>query len=213
MQRIRSGSETEYAAGVALVERDGHMLPLPVDVHDEPVAAALEATHGARELVRLLVAEPDATSVRTVNVLGVVARVGAERAHVRLHLLARSLLLRVLYDTAGCDEREGRQKEGATTSRQRARRPRPSLVRDSRLVGDGLGLGVRLRLGDGLLRSLLDLRRLEIVGNGCLDLGSLLGGSDRFGLDARLQAAASASAASARSRPWRASASALVAAT
>ena len=42
----KSGSETEHAAGVALVERDGHTLPLPIDAHDEPVAAALDA--GAR---------------------------------------------------------------------------------------------------------------------------------------------------------------------
>src|SRR6185503_16381973 len=85
--RIRSGSETEYAAGVALVERDGHTLLLPFDMHDEPVAAALEAAHGARELVSLLVAKPDAVSIRAVNVLGVVARVGAEGADVFLRLL------------------------------------------------------------------------------------------------------------------------------
>ena len=79
------------------------------------------ATDGADELVGLLVAEPDAGAVRAVDVLGVVAGRGAERAHVRLHLLARGLLLRVLAAADG-EERERRQRGGATPSRQPARR-------------------------------------------------------------------------------------------
>ena len=68
-----SGSETEHAARVALGKRYRHTLPLPIDTDDEPVAAALDSVHGARELVGLILPEPDPVSVRAVNVLGVVA--------------------------------------------------------------------------------------------------------------------------------------------
>ena len=111
-----------------------------------------------------------------------------------LHLLARGFLLRVLDGTADGDERERRQKGGATTVSWRVvgRLVRPSLVRHSLvrggLIGDGLGLGVCLchgllggsLVGHGLLdRSFLDIR-LEISGCGRLYLGSRLCLSSRF---------------------------------
>ena len=112
-----------------------HTLPLPIDAHDEPVAAALDHANGARELVGLFFLEPDAVSFRAVNVLVVVARGHGERAHVCLHLLARSFLLWIFRATADGEERERRQRGGATTSRQRARR------RTARSAGDSSAAG------------------------------------------------------------------------
>src|SRR4051794_10671623 len=114
-------SEAERAAGVALIERHGDGPALAVDADGEPVAAAVHQADGAGELVGLLLAEPDLGRVGAVDVVGVVAGVRLQRAHVRLHLLTRSFLLGVLGRTADGDERERRQRESATTSRRRAR--------------------------------------------------------------------------------------------
>jgi len=104
-----SNSEAEGAAGIALGERHGDTPPLTVDEHVEPVATALDAANGARELVSLHVSEPDSRSIRAVNVRRVIAGLGAERPHMRLHLLASRLLLRVLTGTTGGDKPERRQ--------------------------------------------------------------------------------------------------------
>ena len=211
----QSGSETEHAAGVALVERYRRALPLPVDAHDEPVAAALDAPHGARELVRLLVAEPDAASVGAVDVLDVVARVGAERAR-RVSAPPRAR------PPAARPRRHSRRRRARTPSERRrydfssagassagssaaARQRRPRVGRSASADGSSARL---------LDRSFLDLDRLEIGGCGCLYLGSrlCLGSRSASTASAAAAAAASASASSQRSRP-PASASALVAAT
>jgi hypothetical protein len=102
-------SETERAAGIALGEGYGGTPSLTVDKHVEPVATALDAANGARELVRLHVSEPNSRGIRAVDVRRVVARLGAERSHMRLHLLASRLLLRVLAGAAGGDKAERRQ--------------------------------------------------------------------------------------------------------
>ena len=98
LRRICVGkrSEAERATGIAFDQPDEDLAPVAVDGDTEPVAAAILQAHGARELIRLDRAKPGGGCPGAVGILGVVARVGAEGANVRLHLLARGFLLRVL---------------------------------------------------------------------------------------------------------------------
>ena len=98
LRRICVGKrlEAERATGIAFHPPDQDPAPFAVDRDTEPVAAALLQANRARELIRLDRAKPGGGCPGAVGILGVVARVGAEGANVRLHLLAGSFLLRVL---------------------------------------------------------------------------------------------------------------------
>ena len=101
-------SEAERATGITLGEPHRRAATLAVDVHREPVAAAIGPADGTDERICLRFAEPDPGRVRAVDIVGVVARARPERAHMRLHFFPRGLLLRVLRGAAGCDEHERR---------------------------------------------------------------------------------------------------------